>query len=135
MPNTMWGPALLIFHVAAPSPDLGFPFHAVALWDAPTFNPWDVVLWTTGGLDWGGWDGYPDPLPQQLELAKVLIATPDYISDLCPVCNLTYDRPRAIRYNLIRGGLHNYHTPACPWDGDFPPRHWTPAYWPPAPAY
>jgi len=134
MPYPAWGPCLLMLHVPPEDSGEKFPFHVVALWDGPAYNPWDVLCWTNGQVD-VGWPEYPDPSPYQLLLAQQICADPSLISDMCPNCNKRYGVPRTIRWNIHRGGVYPYGAPACPWDGTWPPTLWTPDQWPPAAAY
>lgn len=127
------GPCLLIYHALPAESGETFDFHIVALWDAPTWNPWDVLCWAWGGTA-DGWPEYPLASPQQLELAHAIINDPAYLSDMCPYCNSRYAVPRHIRWNIHRGGIYPYQVPACAFDGS-PTPHWNPDYWPPLPLY
>jgi len=134
MPEPYFGPCLLILHTQPDASLAAFDFHAIALWDAPTFKPWEVLSWCPDGtLD--GWAEYPGPSPCQLALTQVLLARPQLISDQCWVCQQRYTTPHHIRFNLNTDPNTPLITPACPWDGSWPLIPWTPNQWPPAAAY
>jgi hypothetical protein len=134
MPNKDFGPCLLTIHVDVGESDVDFEFHAIALFNVPISGLSNAVYWCAGGTP-TGWPEYPNPSPQQLALAQILIDNPPFICDTCRWCHSLRPKPFAIRWGLTDGENYPWRIPACPWDGTWLPFHWTPDQWPPTPAY
>lgn len=132
-PDPSWGPCVAMIHAYYPFTYEAFPFHVIAFWDAPHLNFFDALIRCPGGTD-EGWDGYPAPSIEMLDLARVLLADRAILLDLCPVCNARWGVSRSPRWNLRIGRPFPPNIPVCPWNS-VTPYQWTPDQWPPVNAF
>jgi len=104
-------------------------WHAVCLWDAPSYKPMDV-LWR---VEWEPGDDFDfyDITPAQLDLAGYAISNPAIIAIACPYCVKRWGVPQFPQWTARPGHTQLTVPPACAYDDTYWPPVWTPDKWPP----
>lgn len=122
-------PTLSILHVDNRDHHITGPdeFHTIALWDAPYLTIWTTnvfaplpEIWDPANPDWS----------TAIALAQELIAVPDIICQLCPICMYPHGHTWTPRWTSIDPPRKQWRTPACAWNGEWP-AEWSPDHWPP----